>query len=75
MVCWIVGEFPEVVYTQGHAFHKEIGELGDADQVNITMKFPSGVIATIDLNRDASYGFDQRLEVEPIQVFFTQVHC
>ncbi|XP_033641988.1 myo-inositol 2-dehydrogenase-like [Asterias rubens] len=63
VVCWILGEFPDVVYTQAHAFHKNVAELGDVDQVNITMKFASGIIATIDLNREASYGYDQRIEV------------
>ncbi|XP_022090122.1 uncharacterized protein LOC110979000 [Acanthaster planci] len=63
VVCWILGQYPDVVYTQAHLFHQELAEMDDVDQVAITMKFPSGTIATIDLNRESSYGYDQRIEV------------
>ncbi|RWS16328.1 inositol 2-dehydrogenase-like protein [Dinothrombium tinctorium] len=63
MICWIVGEYPISVYAEGHAFIPEIAEIGDYDTVFITMKFATGVIATIDLSRNAVYGYDQRLEV------------
>lgn len=63
MVCWVLGEKPSSVYAQGHAFHPEIRAMGDVDSVTIVLKFPSGVIATIDLSRHSSYGYDQRLEV------------
>jgi len=42
---------------------KEIKELDDFDTVLITLKFPSGAIASIDLSRKACYGYDQRIEV------------
>lgn len=63
MVCWIVGEEPCGVFAQGSAFDPEIGAIGDVDAVAIVLKFPSGVLATIDLNRHSQYGYDQRLEV------------
>ncbi|XP_022090121.1 uncharacterized protein LOC110978999 isoform X2 [Acanthaster planci] len=63
VICWILGEFPDEVFALGHAFHNEVADCGDVDQVAITMKFPSGTIATIDLNREACYGYDQRIEV------------
>ena len=63
MVCWIVGEAPCSVFAQGSAFHPEINAMGDVDTVAIILKFPSGVIATIDLSRHSQYGYDQRLEV------------
>lgn len=62
-ICWILGEDPVSVFTQAHAFHKEIAELDDVDQVIIVMKFPSGCIASIDLSRHAVYGYDQRIEI------------
>lgn len=63
MVCWIVGEEPCGVFAQGSAFDPEIKAIGDVDTVAIVLKFPSEVIATIDLNRHSQYGYDQRLEV------------
>ncbi|XP_071510435.1 myo-inositol 2-dehydrogenase-like [Diadema antillarum] len=63
LICWIVGERPDTVFAQGHAFHDCIREMDDVDQANITLKFPSGIMATIDINREAVYGYDQRLEV------------
>ena len=63
MVCWIVGEEPCGVFAQGSAFDPDIKALGDVDTVAIVLKFPSDVIATIELNRHSQYGYDQRLEV------------
>ncbi|RWS03091.1 inositol 2-dehydrogenase-like protein, partial [Dinothrombium tinctorium] len=63
MICWILGEYPITVYAEGHAFIPEIEAIGDYDTVSITMKFASGIIASIDLSRNAVYGYDQRLEV------------
>lgn len=63
IICYILKEFPETVYAIGHAFNPDIASVGDYDQVFIVMKFPSGVNASIDMNRKAVYGYDQRLEV------------
>ncbi|PIK55789.1 hypothetical protein BSL78_07277 [Apostichopus japonicus] len=62
IICYILKEFPETVYAIGHAFNPDIASVGDYDQVFIVMKFPSGVNASIDMNRKAVYGYDQRLE-------------
>ncbi|XP_077998521.1 inositol 2-dehydrogenase-like isoform X2 [Glandiceps talaboti] len=62
-ICWIVGEAPQTVFALGHTFDKDIAALNDYDSVNITMKFPSGVVASIFLSRLAAFGYDQRLEV------------
>ncbi len=66
MVCWIIEEEPCGVFAQGSAFDPAIKEIGDVDTVSIILKFPSGVLATIDLNRHSKYGYDQRLEVNHI---------
>ena len=63
MVCWIAGKEPEEVMAQGFAFDPEIKAIGDVDTVAIILKFPSGVIASIDLSRHSKYGYDQRIEV------------
>lgn len=60
---WILGEKPNVVSAFGHAFNEEMSAIGDVDTVAITLKFPSGTLAMIDLSRLATYGYDQRLEV------------
>lgn len=62
LILWILGEKPISVFAQGHAFNDAIKAMNDVDQAAIVLKFPSGVLATIDLNREAVYGYDQRLE-------------
>ncbi|XP_041480248.1 inositol 2-dehydrogenase-like isoform X1 [Lytechinus variegatus] len=63
LVCWLTNEFPETVFAQGHAFDPRIAEVGDLDETLVSLKFPSGILATIDTGREASFGYDQRLEV------------
>ena len=65
MCCWVVGEFPVEVYAMAEAHIDDIRKLNDVDTVLISMRFPSGTLATIDLSRFAAYGYDQRLEVSP----------
>jgi len=63
-VCrWILGEDPVEVFAVASAFKKEIKEMHDWDTVLISLKYPSGAIASIDLSRKAAYGYDQRIEV------------
>jgi len=63
MITWILGEYPSEVFSAANSHIPEIKAIDDWDNVAITMKFPSGTLATIDLSRFASYGYDQRLEV------------
>jgi len=60
---WILNEDPDEVFCVASAFRKEIAEINDFDTVLITMKYPSGALASIDLSREAVYGYDQRIEV------------
>jgi len=63
-VCrWILGEDPMEVFSVASAFNKDIKAMGDWDTVLISLKYPSGAIASIDLSRKAAYGYDQRIEV------------
>lgn len=41
----------------------EIKAIDDFDTVVATLQFPSGTLGMIDLSRNSSYGYDQRLEV------------
>ncbi len=68
MVCWVVGEMPVKVVAEGSAFDEGIRSLGDVDTIAIILKFPSGVIASIELSRHSTYGYDQRLEVQLVCV-------
>ena len=63
LVCWIAGEEPVGVFAMGSVFDEDIKDMGDVDTIAIMLKFPSGVLATINLSRHSSYGYDQRLEV------------
>jgi len=62
-VCSVLGERPSVVFSLAHSHIAHIAAINDVDTVVITMKFPSGALATIDLSRHAHYGYDQRVEV------------
>jgi len=63
VVRWILQEDPTEVFATANAFNQDIKALNDFDTVLISLKFPSGAIASIDLSRKAAYGYDQRIEV------------
>jgi len=63
VVRWILQEDPEEIYSIASTFNKDIASLNDFDTVVITLKFASGALATIDVSREATYGYDQRIEV------------
>ena len=63
MVCWLLGEFPHTVFSAAFAHDPEIANAGDVDTMSLTLQFPSGVIATTQLSRHSTYGYDQRIEV------------
>ena len=63
LVCWVAGEAPEEVFAWGSNFHPGIRELGDHDAVVVSLRFPSGLLANIDVSRQGTHGYDQRLEV------------
>lgn len=62
MVVHIVGEHPTHVSAFGSSFIPEIGSLGDYDNVVATLAFANGVTASIDINRQSAFGYDQRIE-------------
>eukprot|EP00005_Dracoamoeba_jomungandri_P002610 CAMPEP_0174261834 /NCGR_PEP_ID=MMETSP0439-20130205/12431_1 /TAXON_ID=0 /ORGANISM="Stereomyxa ramosa, Strain Chinc5" /LENGTH=342 /DNA_ID=CAMNT_0015346427 /DNA_START=55 /DNA_END=1083 /DNA_ORIENTATION=+ len=60
---WLAGEDPEEVFCFGSCFNKDIKKLDDVDVVLCTLKFPNGILASIDIARKAVYQYDQRIEV------------
>jgi len=62
---WIAGEDPVSLYATGHCFSKEIQAvgIGDWDCVTISLKYPSGILGLVDVSRNSTYGYDQRIEV------------
>ena len=56
------GQVPESVTATGHSYHPEIEAMGDVDVCAVMFKYASGLIAMVDTSRDASYGYDQRIE-------------
>ncbi|KAK1123529.1 hypothetical protein K0M31_008234 [Melipona bicolor] len=63
IITWILGEYPVKVSAQAHAHIPEIKGIGDHDTVVVTLYFPSGTLGMVDISRNSSYGYDQRLEV------------
>ncbi|XP_037089348.1 inositol 2-dehydrogenase-like [Pollicipes pollicipes] len=63
LICWVLGEFPRRALASASAHIAEIAAIGDHDTVAIVLEFDSGTIGTIDISRNAVYGYDQRLEV------------
>lgn len=64
MARYLIGdEVVEIYATGGVRVDPEIGAAGDIDTAVITLQFENGVIATIDNSREATYGYDQRVEV------------
>ncbi|KYM99276.1 PREDICTED: inositol 2-dehydrogenase-like [Cyphomyrmex costatus] len=63
MITWILGEYPDKVSVLAHANIPEIKTIDDFDTVAVVLHFSSGTVGMIDLSRNSSYGYDQRLEV------------
>ncbi|HUK26478.1 MAG TPA: inositol 2-dehydrogenase [Terriglobales bacterium] len=56
-------EVTEIYAAAGVMIDPELGKAGDVDTAVITLRFRNGAIGTIDNSRQASYGYDQRVEV------------
>eukprot|EP01120_Amphizonella_sp_Union-15-10_P011669 TRINITY_DN4_c0_g1_i1.p1 TRINITY_DN4_c0_g1~~TRINITY_DN4_c0_g1_i1.p1 ORF type:complete len:339 (-),score=49.75 TRINITY_DN4_c0_g1_i1:177-1193(-) len=60
---WLTGEDPEEIMAYASCFRPDIKEINDVDTAIILLRYPSGVIGSIDLSRKSAYGYDQRIEV------------
>ncbi len=64
MARFLIGAEVEEVYTAGGVMvDPAIGAAGDLDTALVVLKFANGVVGTIDNSRQATYGYDQRVEV------------
>ena len=62
MLRFITDKDPVEIYSVGSSFVEGIGALDDLDNVLVALRYDNGMIASIDVNRFASYGYDQRIE-------------
>ncbi|KAG7472823.1 hypothetical protein MATL_G00113040 [Megalops atlanticus] len=64
VICWLLRErTPDSIFSLGHAFCAEVAAVNDADSISVSMKFPSGTIASLDISQHCNKSCDQRLEV------------
>ncbi|XP_072283208.1 myo-inositol 2-dehydrogenase-like [Pyxicephalus adspersus] len=64
IVSWLLGvNLPDTVFSLGHAFCSDLSTMKDADTVNISMKFSSGAIVSLDVSQHCTKNCDQRLEL------------
>ncbi len=61
---FVVDKEVEEVYAKGAVLIDDaIGRAGDIDTAVVTLTYSDGTMAVIDNSREASYGYDQRVEV------------
>lgn len=53
----------EVFAMSSNLVDPQIGQLGDSDTAQVTLRFENGALCRIDCSRRAVYGYDQRVEV------------
>ncbi len=64
LVRWISGLDPVEVYAAGSALaDPRLRDYDDVDTSVVTLKLPSGALASIDNTRRTGYGYDERIEV------------
>ncbi len=64
MARYVVDKEVEEVYAKGAVLvDPDIGVVGDIDTAVVTLTYTDGTMAIIDNSREASYGYDQRVEV------------
>lgn len=63
LVCQVAGEEPEEVFCFASNRIPEIEAIGDLDHLVVSLRFPSGLLASIDISRFGAHGYDQRVEV------------
>ena len=62
MACWILNDTPESIYVSAKANNEDIKNEGDVDTASVIMNMTKGAIVTILNGRQASFGYDQRIE-------------
>lgn len=63
-VRWLMNEEPSEIYTAASALvSDDIRQAHDVDTSIVTMRFPSGAIASIENSRRSGFGYDVRTEI------------
>jgi myo-inositol 2-dehydrogenase/D-chiro-inositol 1-dehydrogenase len=62
MACWILDDTPSSIYVAAHAVNDDIANQGDVDTASVILNMKRGAIVTILNGRQASFGYDQRIE-------------
>lgn len=61
---WLMGSEVSRVYTEGNTLvFEELNSVGDFDNALISMRFHSGALGSVEVSRNALYGYDIRSEV------------
>jgi inositol 2-dehydrogenase len=61
---WLMGSEVERVQTEGTCkVYPELKDVGDIDNAVINLRFVNGAVGSIDISRNAVYGYDIRTEV------------
>jgi myo-inositol 2-dehydrogenase/D-chiro-inositol 1-dehydrogenase len=62
MACWILNDTPKSIYVSARANNEDIKNEGDVDTASVILNMKKGAIVTILNGRQASFGYDQRIE-------------
>ena len=62
MACWILNDTPSSIYVAANAVNDDIASQADVDTASVIMNMNKGAIVTIINGRQASFGYDQRIE-------------
>lgn len=64
MIVWLTkAKKPESIFINCHVHDPELQECGEPDALAGLIKYPDGVLVTMDTFRESCYGYDIRLEV------------
>lgn len=59
----VMGEDPDQVYARASSCNPELKAAGVQDNATMVLHFPSGTMATLDITRSCTYGYDNRVEI------------
>ena len=62
MACWILNDTPSSIYVAAKAANDDIANQGDVDTASVILSMKGGAIVTIINGRQATFGYDQRIE-------------
>jgi len=64
LACWLMDDQAVEIHAIGGALvYPQLRDFGDLDNAQVTLRFASGATGSINLSRNARYGYDVRTEV------------